>query len=253
MSTEDLRERLTAFEEQRGNTPLYDFFVETLQPKYERLVDRWIWANERVMDHRPLWVERESTAPELAGVLPLPPLDKAYKWNYGLDKDNRVIIARQENDNDSDLSLYSYDGDVTDGVHYISYDSNTIHYISVSECLKEDGKVVSHTTLCGHEVDSEEYEYDTAGRVVRITRERNFITPEAESERAKKLRANLEALTQRRADAGVQQLPTSPAQRVAPAKPDVIVLEYSASYDEKGVTTVQLESDGNSRTVYQRR
>lgn len=252
MSTEELRERLHDYQMQRGNRPLYDFFVETLLPEYEQNVDRWVWANDRVLDLRPLWVQRESTAPELAGVLTLTPLEKAYKWHYGLDKDGRVLVARQENENDSDLSLWKYEEGRAEGVHYCSYDMNSIHYIQVSECIREDGKIISHMLLSGHEVDSEEYEYDTAGRVVRITRERNFITPEAERERANKLRLDLEHINQRRVDMGLHTGPM-PTPKVVPAKPDVIVLEYAASYDDKGCSQIQLHSEGVDRVVYQRK
>lgn len=251
MSIEDLRERFHDYKTECGNRPLYDYFVETLLPQYEKNVDRWVWANDRVLDLRPLWVQRESTAPELAGVLTLAPLDKAYKWHYGLDKDGRVLVARQENENDSDLSLFKYEDTRAEGVHYCSYDMNTIHYITVSECVRENGRIVSHTILSGHEVDSEEYEHDAQGRVVRITRERNFITPEAETERAKKLRLDLEHLQQRRVDMGLHTGPM-PAPRIVPAKPDLIVLEYAAEYDDKGVAKVRLHSDGVDRVVYQR-
>lgn len=250
MNTDELRKRLKDYENQVGNAPLYQFFLEALLPGYEPKVVRWVWANDRVYDFRPLWIPRESTAPEAAGVLTLPPLDKSYKWNYGLDERDRVIVARQENDNDSDLSLFVHHDDRIDGVHYCAYDSNSTDYMMVSECCKSDGKIVSHVIVSDHEVDSEEYEHDTAGRVVRITRERNFLTPEMESERAKKLRADLEGLQQRRFDLGMSG---AGVRNVAPAKSDVIVLDYTAAYDSKGqLTRIDLHADGNDRTVFQK-
>lgn len=250
MNQEDLRERLRDYELRMEDMPLYDFFIEVLMPEYAEKVVRWVWANDRVMDLRPLWIQRESTAPDIAGVLSLPPLDKQYKWNYGLDDDGRVIVARQENDNDSDLSLYEHFDDRVEGVHYCCYDSNSTHYMMVSECERsDDGKVIGNMVVSGHEVDTEEYEYDSDDRVVRITRERNFLNPEAEMERAQKLRADLERLQQRRADLG---LPGGALRSVGLAKSDVIVLEYAASYDDKGLTNISLHSDGNDKIVYQR-
>ncbi len=250
MNQEDLRERLKDYEQRMGDMPLYEYFVECLMPEYEDKVVRWVWANDRVLDLRPLWMQRESTAPDIVGVLILPPLDKSYKWNYGLDDDGRVIVARQENDNDSDLSLFEHFEDHVEGVHYCSYDANSTHYMMVSECERSaDGKIIGHMVVSDHEVDSEEYEYDSEGRVIRITRERNFLNPEAESERAQKLRADLERLQQRRADLG---LPGGALRSVGLAKSDVIVLEYAASYDDKGLTEISLHSDGNDKLVYQR-
>jgi hypothetical protein len=252
MNQEELRDRLRDYELRMEDMPLYEFFVESLMPEYEARVVKWVWANDRVLDLRPLWIQRESTAPDTASVLALPPLDKQYKWNYGLDDEERVIIARQENDNDSDLSFYDHFDNRVEGVHYFSYDENSTHYMTVSECERDvDGKIIAHMVLSGHEVDSEEYEYDSAGRVVRITRERNFLNPEAESERARKLRADLERLQQKRADLG---LPGGALRSVGLAKSDVIVLEYAASYDDKGVSQVALHSDcnENDKLVYQR-
>lgn len=250
MNQEDLRERLRDYELRMEDMPLYEFFLETLMPEYDVKVVKWVWANERVLDLRPLWIPRESTAPDIVGILTLPPLDKPYKWNYGLDDDGRVIVARQENDNDSDLSLFEHFEDRVEGVHYCSYDSNSTQFMMVSECQRaDDGKIIAHMVVSGHEVDSEEYEYDSENRVVRITRERNFLNPEAELERAQKLRADLERLQQRRADLG---LPGGALRSVGLAKSDVIVLEYAASYDEKGLLQISLHSDGSDKIVYQR-
>ncbi len=234
----------------QGDLRLDEFFQKALLPDYSVHVKRWIWANDQVLDVRPLWIHRESSAPETAAVLTLPPLDKACKWNYGLDEMERVVVARQDSDYSSDLRLYQYKSDLIEGLHFFSYDSNNDSYMSVSECEREDGRMSYYLAVNDFEVDSEEYEYDQLGRVNRITRERNFYNPDAEDAKAKRLQSDLDRLRARRRELGLDV--ANVLDDTVLAKPSVIVMEYAAAYDEKGLCRIDLHRDGTSSLVYQR-
>lgn len=250
MSVQHLQNRLQVLERQQGDLCLHEYFQKALLPDYGMRVKRWIWANDQVLDVRPLWIQRESSTPDSAAVLTLPPLDKACKWNYGLDEMERVVVARQDNDYSSDLRLYQYRGDLIEGLHFFSYDSHNDSYMSVSECERTDGRMFYYVTVNDFEIDSEEYEYDPLGRVVRITRERNFYNPDAENAKAKRLYADLDRLRARRRELGLEA--GGVADDTILAKPSVIVLEYKAVYDDRGLSKIDLFRDGASSLVYQR-
>lgn len=250
MSVQHLQNRLQDLEQQMGELSLEEYFQKALLPEYSINVKRWIWANDQVLDVRPLWVQRESSIPDSAQVLTLPPLDKSGKWNYGLDELERVVVARQDNDYSADLRLYKYEGDLIEGVHFFSYDSNNDSYMSVSECERIDGKLSYYVAVNDFEVDSEEYQHDEVGRVVRVTRERNFYNPDAENAKAKRLHADLDRLRARRRELGLDS--SGVEDETILAKPSLIVMEYRAVYDDRGLAKLELHRDGTMSLVYQR-
>jgi hypothetical protein len=260
MPVEALRQSLDNYYQKQGSSRLDRYFLDTLVPLYKKKVARWQWANDEVLDPRPLWVQRKSDCPEIARLLESEPTDKQDKILYGLDDQSRVVIAQEEDDNTREIGLFDYFDNRVEGVHFRSYNRHKDMYMFVTEQqLNLDGQLLSYEQLVsrdrsdGAELETETYEYDDQRRVKFIRNERKPLDVEAERAKLQKQRESIQSSLAASGQAfGFFADIFAKAASVLPTEPETASIEYNAIYDATGLLRINQIAKGTETPIFQR-